>query len=89
MTELSLPMEYSITGRSLSATATRRMWMLSASSDCRCVRLIPDSNAPPAVVAGPPGGSAAGQVPRMPGCGRRSLRACRLAGGPRHVPSSP
>src|SRR3954454_7526506 len=37
MTELSLPIEYSITGRSLSATASRMMWMLSASSRCRCV----------------------------------------------------
>jgi hypothetical protein len=30
-TELSLPIEYSITGRSNSATTSRRMWMLSAS----------------------------------------------------------
>ena len=34
-TELSLPIEYSSTGRSLSATASRRMWMLSASSRSR------------------------------------------------------
>ena len=31
ITELSLPMEYSITGRSHSATTSRMMWMLSAS----------------------------------------------------------
>ena len=37
ITELSLPIEYSITGRSLSATASRMMWMLSASSRCRWV----------------------------------------------------
>ena len=35
MTELSLPMEYSITGRSLSETVSLRMWMLSASSRCK------------------------------------------------------
>ena len=32
ITPLSLPTEYSITGRSLSATASRMMWMLSDSS---------------------------------------------------------
>ena len=37
ITALSLPTEYSITGRSLSATASRMMWMLSASSRSRCV----------------------------------------------------
>ena len=35
MTELSLPIEYIITGFSNSETASRRMWMLSASSVCR------------------------------------------------------
>ena len=40
MTELSLPTEYSITGRSLSATASRRIWMLSASRRCRCVEHV-------------------------------------------------
>ena len=37
MTELSLPIEYSITGRSLSATASRMIWMLSASRRSRWV----------------------------------------------------
>ena len=37
MTALSLPIEYSITGRSASATTSRRMWMLSASRRWRCV----------------------------------------------------
>jgi len=37
-TELSLPIEYSSTGRSDSATASRRMSMLSASRRCRWVR---------------------------------------------------
>ena len=40
ITELSLPIEYSITGRSLSATASRKIWMLSASRRCRCVSLV-------------------------------------------------
>ena len=35
ITEESFPMEYSITGRANSATASRRMWMLSASSALR------------------------------------------------------
>src|SRR5450755_661006 len=35
ITELSLPIEYSITGFSASATASRMMWMLSASRRCR------------------------------------------------------
>jgi len=35
MTELSLPIEYIITGLSASATTSRMMWMLSASSRCR------------------------------------------------------
>ena len=39
MTELSLPIEYIITGFSNSATASRRMWMLSASSARRWVSL--------------------------------------------------
>ena len=38
MTALSLPIEYSITGFSVSATTSRMIWMLSASSRCRCVR---------------------------------------------------
>src|SRR3954447_9763874 len=46
ITELSLPIEYIITGRSLSATASRRMWMLSASSRWRCVSV--------SVIVGPP-----------------------------------
>src|ERR1700755_1068219 len=33
-------MEYSMTGRSHSATTSRRMWMLSASSSCRWVSLV-------------------------------------------------
>jgi hypothetical protein len=37
ITELSLPIEYSIAGRSLSATASRMMWIASASSRCKCV----------------------------------------------------
>jgi len=36
-TELSLPIEYSITGFSNSAATSRMMWMLSASSWRRCV----------------------------------------------------
>ena len=36
MTEESLPTEYSITGRSNSATTSRMTWMLSASSCIRC-----------------------------------------------------
>ena len=35
---LSLPIEYSITGFSASATTSRMMWMLSASRRCRWVR---------------------------------------------------
>ena len=35
MTEESLPMEYSMTGFSNSAATSRKMWMLSASSNCR------------------------------------------------------
>ena len=35
MTDESLPTEYSITGRSNSATTSRRMWMLSASRASR------------------------------------------------------
>ena len=38
MTAESLPMLYSITGRSNSAATSRMMWMLSASSAFRCVR---------------------------------------------------
>ena len=38
MTAESLPIEYSITGFSASATTSRMMWMLSASSRWRCVR---------------------------------------------------
>src|SRR5664279_3576331 len=34
MTEESLPMEYSITGFWNSETTSRKMWMLSASSNC-------------------------------------------------------
>ena len=41
MTELSLPTEYSMTGFSLSATASRRMWMLSASRRSRWLRPAP------------------------------------------------
>ncbi|UQO01612.1 hypothetical protein [Burkholderia cenocepacia] len=40
MTELSLPIEYSITGFSLSATTSRMMWMLSASSRSRWVNIV-------------------------------------------------
>src|SRR5262245_17889600 len=45
MTELSLPVEYSITGRSASLTTSRMMWMLSASRHSRCVRLMVLSHA--------------------------------------------
>ena len=38
ITALSLPIEYSMTGRSHSAATSRRMWMLSASRRWRCVR---------------------------------------------------
>src|ERR1700744_374002 len=38
ITALSLPIEYSIPGRSASATTSRRIWMLSASSRSRWVR---------------------------------------------------
>ena len=37
ITALSLPIEYSITGLSASATTSRMMWMLSASRRCRWV----------------------------------------------------
>src|SRR2546426_4732153 len=40
MTELSLPIEYNITGFSLSATASRRMSMLSASRRWRFVSVV-------------------------------------------------
>ena len=40
ITELSFPIEYIITGFSNSETASRRMWMLSASSCRRCVNLL-------------------------------------------------
>jgi hypothetical protein len=40
ITALSLPMEYSITGPSASATTSRRMWMLSASRRCRWVSRV-------------------------------------------------
>src|SRR5581483_11181482 len=40
MQPLSLPTEYSITGRSDSATASRMMWMLSASSRWRWLRAV-------------------------------------------------
>src|SRR4029077_10051951 len=53
ITALSLPMEYSITGRSHSATTSRRMWMLSASSRCRWVRAAAAGNALPAVACVP------------------------------------
>ena len=39
MTAESLPIEYSITGRSNSAATSRMMWMLSASSAFRWVRV--------------------------------------------------
>src|SRR5437879_765280 len=39
MTELSFPTEYSITGRSDSDAASRKIWMLSASRRWRWVRL--------------------------------------------------
>ena len=35
ITPLSLPTEYNITGRSDSATASRMIWMLSASNRCK------------------------------------------------------
>ena len=35
ITELSLPIEYSITGFSASAATSRMMWMLSASRRCK------------------------------------------------------
>src|SRR5690606_1197470 len=38
MTDESLPIEYSITGFSHSATTSRKIWMLSASRRCKCVR---------------------------------------------------
>ena len=37
ITAESLPIEYSITGRSASAATSRMMWMLSASRRCRWV----------------------------------------------------
>ena len=40
ITELSLPIEYSITGFSLSETASRMMSMLSASRRCRWVNVV-------------------------------------------------
>src|SRR6266436_5885905 len=46
-------MEYSITGRSHSATTSRRMWMLSASSRCRWVRATAAATALPAVACVP------------------------------------
>ena len=36
----SLPTEYSITGRSHSATTSRMMWMLSASRHCKWVSFM-------------------------------------------------
>src|SRR3974390_1979519 len=49
MTELSLPTEYNMTGRSASAAASRMMWMLSASRRWRCVNVRDLS--PPAEMA--------------------------------------
>src|SRR6202030_890807 len=46
-------MEYSITGRSHSATTSRRMWMLSASSRCRWVRAAAAGTALPAIACVP------------------------------------
>src|SRR5664279_4159964 len=40
MAALSLPMEYNITGFSVSATTSRMTWMLSASRRWRCVRFV-------------------------------------------------
>jgi hypothetical protein len=45
ITALSLPMEYSITGLSASATTSRMMWMLSASRRCRWVSVTGVSGA--------------------------------------------
>jgi hypothetical protein len=96
MTELSLPMEYSITGWSLSATATRRMWMLSASNDWRCVKgLMPTLTLGSTAVTGADGGPAA--RPRADvGSGaenvrlrREVARVCRFAGGLRDGTPSP
>ena len=56
ITELSLPIEYSITGLSASATTSRMMWMLSASSRSRWVRRTRS-----ALMPAPP---QAGRVPR-------------------------
>ena len=39
MQALSFPTEYSITGFSAFATTSRMIWMLSASSLCKCVSL--------------------------------------------------
>ena len=38
ITAESLPIEYSITGRSISAATSRKIWIASASSDWRWVR---------------------------------------------------